>query len=264
MPKSFKILIAILITLILVLAGLLAYTLTAKKSDVVAEMGQMQASTTPVTLTTYSNEEYGFAFDYPEAWGHVVITDSKRTDNTFCGAGGVAFKYGGTWAMQDKQISFSHLPVDYNSHFGILSFDETNPIVWRCKEEGGSMDIGKEKQLVLDALQSGTSTQVLTNAQGVTIANWGLSYGAGSNVDQNYAIFHNGMRISGGLGFAPYYGTPESEEIQTFYNKCTELADTQPDCYPIREWAKQGVTAQTMREMFSQFDKVMQSFRFTK
>ena len=219
---------------------------------------------------TYSSKEYGLTFKYPAEWGPVSMLEGNRKfeGELLCGAGSHAAVYGAPDQVHlyDIQLIFSNPPVKNSiGGFKVLTYNPQRPGLNLCKENNQAINLEKDKKNFEEFPPTVTTNELtkntFTNADGVKVLyypNW-LS-GAGSNVNQFYKMYGDGIEVEGGFWYEPLGGTPEGNELEGYYKLC----DTSRNCVGIIKWAQEGKTSAKIRAAFDMFDAVVRTFKFIK
>lgn len=209
---------------------------------------------------TYRNDEFGFEFQYPKEWGEIILKDGNRaTAPSFEGPGEATLKYGPPGIasfVSDKDITFSSSPL--NGGFNILNIDPQNPYVIPF-----NINLLEDKTK-LEQIPLGNQGTFL-NSHGIKIIGYPDGFSSiDTSVTTFYKFYGDYLEIEGGLGYAPYYGTPEEIEFREYDCNNHEKYGKDPlpgECGIIR-WVKDGKTSEKIRNAFNTFHQIVDSFKF--
>ena len=209
---------------------------------------------------TYRDDELGFEFNYPQELGKVIEKPGIRSTGleiNFEGAGEATLKYGIPGSISsfiyDKAISFSNSPL--SSGFTILKL---NPPTGRLSDVINLLDdkanLEKEFSLV--------------NSNGIKIRAYPMGFSSiETDITTFYKFYGDSLEVEGSMGYAPYYGTPEEIELREY--DCNNDKKFGKDPVPGKDcgivlWVKGGKTSDKIRNAFSTFQQVVDSFKFIK
>jgi len=199
---------------------------------------------------TYSNSEFGFSFDYPSSWGDIKIQQGNRSTLTpkDCEEyGGDLPTFDPMFLTYDESISFSSAPIE--ASFSISQAGTDNPYLSICGE----------KENFLDEARQYTPGQVNFSLGDVTAGFYD------TNMQWNSNKFFGNAKKQGSVlaveayaNYEPSYGTPEEIELRKF-----ECQPKQSLNCGIQQWFNKGETSQKVRDGFSVFSQIINSFKFT-